>query len=350
MKRCPTCQRTFADDSVKFCRVDGTPLVADLASSDSATVTFKGHASGWDSQECRVFQSGNCRRPRLCSLAYAGLADSYASLGAAHAFGSPVKETAPISKAAATRALEIDDTLAEVHSSLALVKLNFEWDWPGAEMAFQRALQLNPNYATAYHWYSHYLIAMGRIDESLAASRRALALDPLDLETNIHLAWHYYFARDYDRAIEVAGATLEMDSTFSEAYWFMGGAYEQKGLYAEAIAAYQRGRSLQERLETLGWLGHAYALSGNRVEAQKLLDRILDDAKRVYVSPYWVAVIHLGLNQSDEAIEWLGKACDERNAWLVYLRVNPVFASLRLDSRFEDLMERVGLGSQDLDQ
>jgi tetratricopeptide (TPR) repeat protein len=261
-----------------------------------------------------------------------------------------VKETAPISKAAATRALEIDDTLAEVHSSLALVKLNFEWDWPGAEMAFQRALQLNPNYATAYHWYSHYLIAMGRIDESLAASRRALALDPLDLETNIHLAWHYYFARDYDRAIEVAGATLEMDSTFSEAYWFMGGAYEQKGLYAEAIAAYQRGRSLQERLETLGWLGHAYALSGNRVEAQKLLDRILDDAKRVYVSPYWVAVIHLGLNQSDEAIEWLGKACDERNAWLVYLRVNPVFDSLRLDSRFEDLMERVGLGSQDLDQ
>ncbi|MGH9828125.1 MAG: tetratricopeptide repeat protein, partial [Blastocatellia bacterium] len=169
-----------------------------------------------------------------CALAYAGLADSYASLGAAKAFGLPVTETAPRAKAAALRALELDSTLAEAHSSLALVKLNFEWDWEGAEREFRLALELNPNYANAYHWYSHYLVAMRRMDESLAMSRRALELNPLDLETNIHLAWHYYFARDFDRVIEVAQQTLEMDSGFSEAYWFIGWAHEQQGRYDEA--------------------------------------------------------------------------------------------------------------------
>jgi len=276
------------------------------------------------------------------ALAYAGIADSYASLSAMNAFGLSVKETAPKAKAAAIRALEIDSTLAEAHSSLALVKLNFEWDFPGAKEEFERALGLNPNYINAHHWYSHYLIAVGRMDESLTVSRRARELDPLDLEINVHLAWHFYFARDYDQVLEVVQQTLEMDAKFSEAYWFAGWAYVQKGLYSEAIAAYERSLE-QAKPELLAWLGHAYALSGDRVQAEKLLDKIKDHASQNCVSPYWFAIICLGLNDLDQTFAWLQKACDERNAWLVYLKVNPLFDSIRTDRRFDSLLKQVGL-------
>jgi len=280
------------------------------------------------------------------ALAYAGLADSYASLYAENAFGLPVTDTAPKAKAAAIRAIELDNALAEAHASLATVRFNFEWDWQGAEIEFKRALRLNPNYANGYHLYSHFFIAMGRMDESMAASKRALELDPLALETNIHLGWHYYFARDFDRAIAIAQTTLEMDPTFGEALWFTGWSYEQKGLYDEAITVYTRSRSLQENHEILAWLGHAYALSGNKVQAQELLAKIKDDATRMYVSPYWQAIIYLGLNEPDETFHWLGKACDEHNAWLVYLKVNPIFDALRSEVRFDDLLGRVGLRVQ----
>ena len=278
------------------------------------------------------------------ALAHAGLADSYANLGAPNAFHLSVTETAPIAKAAAIRALAIDNNLAEAHSSLGLVKLNFEWDWDGAEKAFKRALELNPNYASAYHWYSHLLIAMARFDESLAASQRALELSPLDLEMNIHLAWHYYFARDYELTLDIAQQTLEMDSTFAEPHWFRGWACEQEGRYDEAIAAYQQSL-IREKQEQLAWLGHVYAISGNKVEALKLLDELKNESNQRYISPYWVAIIYLGLNDNDGTFEYLGKAFDERNAWLVYLNVNPIFDSLRSDSRFEDLLRRIGLAS-----
>jgi TolB-like protein/Tfp pilus assembly protein PilF len=277
------------------------------------------------------------------ALAHAGLADSYASLGAANAFGLSVVETASIARAAAIRALEIDNTLAEAHSSLGLVRLNFEWDWDGAEDAFKHAIELNPNYASAYHWYSHLLIARARFDESLAVSKRALELSPLDLELNIHLAWHYYFAHEYDRTLEIARKTLERNPMFSEAHWFTGWAYEGKGQYEEAIAAYQQSRLVREKHELLAWLGHAYALSGNKAEALKLLDELNDESSQRYISPYWIAIVYLGLDYKDETFEYLRKAFDERNAWLVYLNVNPIFDSLRSDARFEELLKRIGL-------
>jgi TolB-like protein/Tfp pilus assembly protein PilF len=278
------------------------------------------------------------------ALAYAGLADSYASLGAGDILALSAMEAAPKARAAAIRALEIDNTLAEAHTSLGLVKLNLEWDWQGAERAFKRALELNRNYVPAYHWYSHYFIAMGHIEESLALSRRALELDILDLEINVHLAWHYYFARDYDRAIERARKTLEMDSKFVEAYWFLGRAYEQMRIYDQAIATYEKAMALQERsAESIALLGHAHGLAGNNGEARKLLSKLKDESKRRYVSPYWVAIIYLGLSEKDKAFEWLRKAYGERDPWLAYLNVNPIFDMLRLDSRFVDLVQRVGL-------
>jgi TolB-like protein/Tfp pilus assembly protein PilF len=279
------------------------------------------------------------------ALAHAGLADSYASLSAQNAFGLSVTQTSPIAKAAALRALEIDNNLAEAHQSLGLVKLNFDWDWTGAEKAFKRALELNPNSAHACHWYSHLLIAMNRFDESLNASKRAIELNPLDLDMNIHLGWHYFFTREYDRTLEVARKTLEMDSTFTDAYWLIGWALVQQGQFEGAIDAYRQSRVSQEKHELLAWLGHAYALLGDQAGAQRYIDELDEVSEERYVSPYWIALIYLGLNDKDKTFEYLQRAFDERNAWLVYLNVNPVFDSLRSDVRFDDLLKRVGLSS-----
>jgi TolB-like protein/Tfp pilus assembly protein PilF len=277
------------------------------------------------------------------ALAYAGLADSYASLSAQNAFGLSVTETAPLARAAAIRALEIDNNLAEAHQSLGLVRLNFDWDWTGAEKALKRALELNPNSAHAWHWYSHLLIAMDRFDESLAASKCAIELNPLDLDMNIHLAWHYFFTRNYDLTLEVARKTLEMDSTFTEAYSFIGWACVQKGQFEEAIDAYQQSRLLREKHEQLAWLGHAYALSGNQTEARGYITELNNASEEKYISPYWIALIYLGLNEKDKTFEYLQRAVDERNAWLIYLSTNPVFDSLRSDVRFDELLKRMGL-------
>jgi TolB-like protein len=279
------------------------------------------------------------------ALAHAGLADSYASLSAQSAFGLSVTETAPIARAAAIKALEIDNNLAEAHQSLGLVKLNFDWDWTGAEKEFKRALELNPNSAQACHWYSHLLIAMGRFDESLVVSQQGIELNPLDLDMNIHLAWHYFFTRNYDLTLEVARKTVEMDSTFIDAYSFIGWACVQKGQFEEAIDAFQQTRTPREKHEHLAWLGHAYALLGNQSEARRYMAELYDSSKGSYVSPYWIALIYLGLNEKDKTFEYLQRALDERNAWLVYLNVNPVFDSLRSDVRFDDLLKRVGLSS-----
>jgi TolB-like protein len=277
------------------------------------------------------------------ALAYAGLADSYASLSAQNAFGLSVTQTAPIARAAAIRALEIDNNLSEAHQSLGLVRLNFDWDWTGAEKALKRALELNPNSAHAWHWYSHLLIALDRFDESLAASNCAIELNPLDLDMSIHLAWHYFFTRNYDLTLEVARKTLEMDSTYTEAYSFIGWACVQKGQFEEAIDAYQQSRLLREKHEQLAWLGHAYALSGNQAEARRYIAKLNNSSEEKYVSPYWIALIYLGLNEKDKTFEYLRRAFDERNAWLVYLKTNPVFDSLRSDVRFDELLKRMGL-------
>jgi serine/threonine-protein kinase len=277
------------------------------------------------------------------ALAYAGLSDSYASLSAQNAFGLSVAETAPIARNAAMRALEIDNNLAEAHQSLGLVKLNFDWDWDGAEKSLKRALELNPNSAHACHWYSHLLIALERFDESLGATKRAIELNPLDLDMNIHLAWHHFFTRKYDLTLEVARKTLEMDSSFTDAYSFIGWACVQKGQFEEAIDAYEQSRQMREKYEHLAWLGHAYARLGKKHEARKYIDELNEASERRYVSPYWIALIYLGLNEKDKTFEYLQRAFDERNAWLVYLKVNPVFDSLRSDVRFDNLLKRLGL-------
>ncbi len=276
------------------------------------------------------------------AVAYAGLADCYTDL--ADEAAVPPREALPIAKAAAMKALEINDTLAEAHTSLARVRQDYDRDWLEAEREYKRAIELNPTYTEARHLYSHYLMALGRIEESLAESKRALELDPLSASMRAHLGWHCLFARQYDRAIEECRNTLDLHPNFLKLHQFLARAYEQKGLYEEAIREFQETLTLSAGNPVyLGQLGHAYAVSGNKREAQKLLEELKELSSRRYVPSYDIAMIYTGLGQKDEALDWLQRAYEEKSGWLSYLKVEPRLDSLRPDPRFRDLLRRVGL-------
>jgi eukaryotic-like serine/threonine-protein kinase len=276
------------------------------------------------------------------ALAYAGLADCYSSM-TAQGIGLSPAEAFQRAQAAAVKALTLDDTLAEAHTSLGLIKLNHDWDWSGAEREFKRAIELNPNYPTPYHWYSHYLIVMDRIEESLIMSKRGLELDPLDLEMNAHLAWHHYMARQFDQTIEQCLQTIAMDPNFHETQWFLGWAYAQTGEYAKAVDAFQKAIALSGGSpEMKAELGYAYAVSGKNDEARKILDELKELSEREYVSPFCLALIYAGLGEKDQALEWLEKAYQKRVAFLIYLGRQPQFDVLRSDPRFADLLRRLG--------
>src|SRR5262249_13808232 len=194
------------------------------------------------------------------ALAYAGLADSYASLGFAYDAGaSAPREIMPKAEEAALKSLELDPTLAEGHTSLAFVRLNYDWDWPAAEREFKEAIRLNPNYSNAHHWYSHYLTAMGRTDDSLAESKRSLQIDPLSRIINVHLGWHYLFAHQYDLSIEQLKKAIEMNEFDWQAHWYLGLAYAQKSNHAQAVDELQKAFSLmKDSPEIKGELGYVY--------------------------------------------------------------------------------------------
>ena len=277
------------------------------------------------------------------ALAYAGLADCYGSL-TGQGLGLSPAEAFQRARAAAVKALALDDTLAEAHTSLGLIKLNYDWEWSGAEREFKRAIELNPKYPTPYHWYSHYLVVMDRIEESLIVSKRGLELDPLDLEMNAHLAWHHYFARQYHQTIEQCLQTIAMDPNFHETHWFLGWACAQTGQYAKAVDALQKAIALSGGSpEMTAELGYAYAVFGKNDEARKILDELTKLSEREYVSPYCPALISAGLGEKDQALEWLEKAYQKRAAFLIYVGRQPQFDGLRSDPRFADLLRRIGL-------
>jgi len=201
------------------------------------------------------------------ALGYAGLADSYLYSNA------PPKEKFPKAKAAAAKAVEIDDSLAEGHAALAHAMWKYDWDFVVAEREFRRAIELNPSYSDAHHWYSHYLMGQGRFGESLTQSQWALKVDPFSLVMNVHLGEHYLISRQYDQAIEQCRKVLDMDANFTLAHSCLGQAYEQQGMYDKAISALRNAATLSgESSSTEADLAHAYAISGNRREALKILD------------------------------------------------------------------------------
>jgi tetratricopeptide (TPR) repeat protein len=254
------------------------------------------------------------------------------------------REAMSKAKAAAEKALAIDDTLAEAHASLAFAELNYDWDWPAVEKEFHRALELGPNNIRTHHWFSHYLTVMGRTQEALEESRRALELGPTDVVMNEHLGWCDLMVRQYDQAIEQCRRTLEMDPGFVQARHVLGLAYLHSGRHAEAIDEFQNEtQSNGDDQVAKALLARAYALSGKTAEAQKILHTLEDLAKQRYVSSSDIAVIYADLGEKDRAFWWLDKAYDERSNSLIYLKLDPAFDVLRSDKRFAAVSARLGL-------
>ncbi len=284
------------------------------------------------------------RQDRDYALAYAGLSDCYAIIGATIFGTMPVDEAAPKARDAARRALDIDPDLAEAETSLATLKFNYDWDWSGAEEGFQRAIQSNPSYATAYQRYSLYLMAMGRFQDGFQQINKARELDPLSISINFSLGWRLYMARQYDRAIEQLRNTLEMDPSYELPHLVLGQAYEQKGAFALAIPELRKAVDLSHGTPLMvSALAHAYAREGNQDEAEKLLTNLVRYSNKQYVSPYYFAVVYVGLGENEKAMEWLERAFADRSNGLVFMNVEPELDSLRANPRFVALQQRVKL-------
>ncbi len=279
------------------------------------------------------------------AMGYVGLADSYLLLGR-YSVQAP-KEVMPKAKAAAMRALEIDERVGEAHASLAMVRYYFDWDWPAAEESFRRSIELKPGYATAHHWFAWYLAGMGRDDEAMARFAQALELDPLSLIIQTNIGTHNYFARRLDRAIEQLRKTIELDRNFVVAHQWLGRALELQGLYEEAISHLRTALALSpEDNESAASLAHAYGLAGRHAEAREILAQLENRKETSYVPPYWIAVVCLGLGLHDETLHHLERAYEDRFDWLTDLGVEPMFDPLRPDPRFQDLLHRIGLSTE----
>jgi len=281
------------------------------------------------------------------AAAYAGLADCY-NMQVIYGVNSP-KEGFPKAKEAAVKALEMDDTLAEAHTSLAFIKFRWDRDRDEAEREFLLAIKNKPTYAPAHQWYSSYLVALERFDEAIAEAKRTSELEPLSFTASSHLGWILYLSGRNDEAIAQCTKILNLDPNSFPARRYLGLAYEQKGMYAQAIDEFQKGVKISGSPLVLALLGHAYAVSGKTQEARQVLSDLHDlsearelEARR-YVSPYTVAAIYAGLGDKDQAFKWLEQANEERDVWLMNLKVDPVFAKLRSDRRFQDLLTRAGL-------
>jgi serine/threonine protein kinase/tetratricopeptide (TPR) repeat protein len=278
------------------------------------------------------------------ALAYSGLADSY-SLLAEYGYVAP-RESYPRAKEAALKALEIDDTLAEGHASLAWVKTFYDWDRSGGEKEFQRAIELNPAYATAHFWHSLALVSMGRSEEAIAEQKRALQLDPLSLIINRVLGVDFYHARHYDQVIEQEQLTLDMDPNFAFVHMQLCLAYFQKSMYKEGIAECEKELVVSPRHPyALSGLGYAYAVAGRRAEAQKMLDQLNAISEQKYVPAISRVGVYVGLGDKEKAFEWLAKAYEDRSigSSFAVIKADPIYDPLRSDPRFADLLRRMNL-------
>ena len=278
------------------------------------------------------------------ALAYAGLADCNAVIGATIIGTVPAAEAAPRAKAAAIRALQLDPSLAEAETSLATAKLNYDWDWSGAAAGFKEAIELNPSYATAYQRYSLYFAAMGRFQDSLDQINKARELDPLSISINWSLGWRLYLGRQYDRAIEQLRNTADMDPSYELPHLVLGQAYEQKGDFTQAVPELQKAVELSRGSALMtSALARAYALSGNRAQADQLLSELFAKSRRQYISPFYIALIYAGLGENQKAMDWLEKAYADRSNGMVFLKVDPELDSLRSDPRFRALQAKLSL-------
>ena len=276
------------------------------------------------------------------ALAYSGLADSYA-LDLDYR-GAPVAEGMERARAEARKAIELDETLAEAHTSLGWVTFIYDWDWTGADREFTRAIQLNPRYSVARQWHSWFLAAMGRFDEALAEGRTAIELDPASVSIRRSMGWLQYYARQYDAALENLRRALAMNPTAEETHRLLGLVYLQKGMTDDAGTAFKEAltHSENDALAFAG-LGHVAVRRGRLDEAHAVLQELHDRARVRYISPVAQAGLYVALGEVDAAFEWLEKAYRDRRGWLVYLKIEPILDDLRPDPRFQRLVERMRL-------
>lgn len=275
-------------------------------------------------------------------LAYAGIADSYSMM----VFNNMISPRDGLTKAraAATRALELDEKLAEARSSKAFVKLFYDWDWAEAEREFHRTFELDPNYSIARQWYAMELAALGRHQEAVRETERGLEIDPLSLSINSTSSLLLYFVRKYDEALEQGLATIDLDPNFFASHFVSGLALEQKGQIERAIIELRASATLSGRWPLfVGAYGHACAAAGNQEEAQKIIAELRETSARKYVSAFAVAAVYAGSRDKDLTLDWLEKAYDERAAWMIFLNVHPYFDFLRAEPRFRSLLTKIGL-------
>ena len=276
------------------------------------------------------------------ALAYSGLADAYSQLGYFDAL--PTKEAYLKSEAAATRAIELDNTLSEAYLSLAKKRLFYDWDWSGAERDIKRAIELNPNHAESHNFYGAYLCAMGRFDETIAERKRAQELDPLSPFVNMSVGWSYYYARRYEQAAEWYEKALELDPNFDTARISLAECYEQAGMFDKAFEEHLKNKTLAGTgPEIIAAFKQAYAASGIKGYWQKELELTLDQMKQKSVRPINMVRIYVKVGDKDRAFEWLEKAYLERASVIVFANVLPTYDSLRSDPRFQNLVGRIGL-------
>jgi TolB-like protein/Tfp pilus assembly protein PilF len=278
------------------------------------------------------------------ALAYAGLADSYMLLP--NYGGASTKEAVAPARAAVTKALQLDDSLAEAHASFGLLN-TLELHLEQAVGDFERAIQLNPNYATAHHWLMLGQLALGRFDQAIAEGKRATELDPLSLIINADFSWAYFCARRSDQAETQARKTLEIDPRFFLAHYYLGGISQFKGRLNEAISEFQKAVELNNDAYSLAMLGRAYARAGKKDEAQKILARMNEEAKSRYIAPYAWALIRLGLGEKERAIDELDRAYQTGDTnYLFVIKVDPLLDELRGDPRFDALVQKIVAGKR----
>ena len=285
------------------------------------------------------FQAAIAKDPND-ALSYAGLANAYRGLSSLYM--APL-DAMPRAKAAAVRALELDETLAEAHASLGVLKLFYDWDWPGAEKEFRRALELNPSLVEAHLGYATYLATRGRFDDALTEDGFALSLDPASPRARVAALSHSYLSRRFDQTIEQCRKTIELAPNVGTPHALLGLALSQEGRFAEAIVAGEDGARLSGSPSHLAMLGYVYAKAGNRNKAKKVIERLMEQSKQRYVCSFDMASIYAGLGDLDQALQWLEKAYNERSDCLPWAGVDLRLDPLRGDPRFQDLLGRIGL-------
>jgi len=277
------------------------------------------------------------------ALAYAGLADAYYRLSNVYA---PSRDSMPKAKAAAMKALQIDDTLSEAHAAMGIIRLLYEWDWSGAEEALNKAIESNHNNAIAHQRLGLYFNLLGRFDEAIRELELAMLIDPLSPHSYWSLTLTFFLTRKYEKAKEEVQKTLELERDYKPSLYLLGRTYEQCRQLDKAIEVFQKILALSNAPMFLGALGHSYALSGNHGQARQVLKQLEEQSGRCYVSAYSKAIIHMALGDVNQTFNCLEKAYEDRCEMMTWLGIDPDFDSIRDDARFKDLLQRVGLTSE----